>query len=165
MSKPDEYRRALDAACREYEALGRQRAEIDARIAQLAQSIGSLTRLCGFVPTAPWGLTDACRMVLKGAGHPLTALEVRGQLQAMGLDLSRYTNDLAVIHTILRRLIRSSEIQFVPRAWDKPGYGWKAPVRAVAMRREDLDALVKSDSPKPVDAALERHSPKPRRKK
>ena len=68
-----ESRRALDAALREYESLTRQRADLDARIARLAQTVGSLTRLCGLVPTVPWGLTDACRLVLRGAGQPLAA--------------------------------------------------------------------------------------------
>lgn len=120
----DRYREALDEAVREYEALTRQRAELDLRIAQLAQSVGTLTKLCGLVPTVPWGLTDACRMVLKAAGHALTAVEVRAQLETMGFDLSRYSNDLAAIHTILRRLNESGEAEFVPRAWEKPGYQW-----------------------------------------
>jgi hypothetical protein len=136
-----DYRKALDAAVREYEALTKQRADLDARIAQLAQTVGSLTKLCGLEPTVPWGLTDACRMVLKAAGHPLTALEVRAQLVAMGLDLSRYTSDLAVIHTVLKRLNLSGEARFVPRAWDKPGYAWNAP-RVVAMTREQIDRKV-----------------------
>lgn len=121
-----EYRRALDAALREYESLTRQRADLDARIARLAQTVGSLSRLCGLVPTVPWGLTDACRMALRAAGQPLTALEVRAQLQALGIDLSRYTNDLAAIHTILRRLQARGEATFVARAWDKPAYAWNA---------------------------------------
>jgi hypothetical protein len=137
----EDYRRALDAALREYEALTRERADLDARIAQLAQTVGSLTRLCGFEPTVPWGLTDACRMVLKAAGHPLTAVEVRAQLQAMGIDLSKYTNDLAVVHTILRRLNQSGETQFVPRAWDKPGYAWRPPVTSLAISKEQAEAL------------------------
>ena len=68
----DQYQAALAAAVREYEALGEQRREIDTRLAQLAQTIGTLNRLCGFTPTVYWGLTDACRLVLKGAGHPMT---------------------------------------------------------------------------------------------
>jgi len=120
----DDYKRALEAASREYEDLLKQRAALDTRIAQLAQSIGSLTRLCGYVPTVSWGLTEACRMVLKAAGHALTAAEIRAQLGAMGIDMSRYTNDLAVIHTVLKRLTESGDAKFVPRGWDKPGYQW-----------------------------------------
>jgi hypothetical protein len=122
-----DYTRALDAACREYETLTRERAALDVRIAQLAQSIGHLTRLCGYVPTVPLGLTEACRIVLKAAGHPLTALEVRAQLEALGIDLAKYSSGLAAIHTILKRLTHAGEAVFVPRAWEKPAYRWAAP--------------------------------------
>ncbi len=136
----DDYRRALDAATREYEALARQRADLDARLAQLTQTIGSLMRLCHLTPTVGWGLTDACRMVLQAAGHPLTALEVRSQLEAMGFDLSRYTNELAAIHTILKRLEQGGEAQFVPRPHARPAYWWKAPTHSVTIDRAALDA-------------------------
>jgi len=122
-----QYRRALDAALREYETLLRDRAELDTRIARLAHTVGSLSRLCGAVPTVALGLTDASRMVLKAAGHPLTALEVRAQLEGMGFDLSRYANDLAVIHTTLKRLTEADEVEVVPQAWGKPSYAWKVP--------------------------------------
>jgi hypothetical protein len=123
---PNHYRLALDEATREYEQAMRQRAELDARIAHLAQTVGSLTRLCGLIPTVPWGLTEACRMVLKAAQHPLTATEVRAQLAAMGFDLSRYVNDLSSIHIVLKRLTQSGEAQFRSRGWEKPAYEWEA---------------------------------------
>jgi hypothetical protein len=141
MPTSDRYRRALDAAMREYEMLGRQRAEIDERIAQLAQTIGSLSRLCNLTPTVPFGLTDACRVVLKAAGHPLTATEVRAQLDAMGFDLTRYSNDLSSIHTVLKRLNEAGEAQFVPRSWEKPAYSWKRPVQVIALTRAEAQAL------------------------
>ena len=111
----DEYRRALDAAVREYEELGAKRREIDARLAQLAQTIGTLNRLCGFVSTVQWGLTDACRVVLKGARGAMTPTDVRDRLDAIGFDLSKYTNSLAAIHTVLKRLHEAGEILFVER--------------------------------------------------
>ena len=141
MATPDRYRRALEAAVREYETLGRQRAEIDERLAQLAQTIGSLSRLCHLTPTVPFGLTDTCRLVLKAAGHPLTATEVRAQLEAMGFDLSRYSNDLAAIHTVLKRLNQAGETQFVPRPWAKPAYSWKRPIQTVVLSEAEAEAL------------------------
>jgi hypothetical protein len=128
----DDYRRALDRAVEEYQTLTAERARLDARIGQLAQTIGTLTRLCGMVPTVPWGLTDACRMVLRSAGHPLSALEVRAQLEAMGFELSRYTSDLAAIHTVLKRLSGAGEVRFIARAWDKPAYEWAGLTAGVA---------------------------------
>jgi hypothetical protein len=135
------YRSALEAAIREYERLTRKRAELDERIAQLVQSMGSLSRLCNLTPTVALGLTDACRMVLKAAGHPMTASEVRQQLQAMGFDVSRYANPLASIHTVLKRLCRSREARFVPRPLDKPAYAWTGATQLVAIRSSDLANL------------------------
>jgi hypothetical protein len=141
MATLDEYRRALDAALREYETLGQQRAAIDDRLAQLAQTIGALMRLCNLTPTVPFGLTDACRVVLKAAGHPLTAIEARLQLQAMGFDLSRYASDMAAIHTVLKRLTEAGETRFVPRAYEKPAYEWKRPVPVIALSEANAKAL------------------------
>jgi hypothetical protein len=120
----ENYKAALDAAMRELEALTAQRVELDRRIAQLSQAAGSLMRLCGYDVTVPLGLTDACRMILRGVGHPLTVAEIKAQLGAMGVDLARYENDLAVIHTTLKRLVQSGEIRFVPRTFGKPTYQW-----------------------------------------
>ena len=106
----DEYRRALDAAVREYERAIADRAGLDSRIAQLQQTIGTLTRLCGFTPTVPLGLTDACRMVLRNAGVPLPPTALRDRLEAVGIDLSRYANPLAAIHTTLKRLVEAGEV-------------------------------------------------------
>jgi len=118
------YKTALDAAIREYESLGAQRREIDNRLAQLAQTIGTLNRLLGFVPTVPLGLTDACRLALRGAGLPLTPLDVRDRLLAIGIDLSAYANELSAIHTTLKRLNDAGEIRQVTKARGKAAYVW-----------------------------------------
>lgn len=138
----ENYRRALRDVIREYQRLARQRAEIDERIAQLLQTMGSLSRLCNVAPTVKLGLTDACRIVLKAAGNPLTAAEVRIQLDALGFDSSRYSNPLATIHVVLKRLCRSGEIKFAPRPHDLPAYAWSRPTRVVAISKSsDLAKL------------------------
>ena len=137
-----EYRRALDAATREYEDLARQRAEIDTRLAQLTQTMAGLMRLCGYTPTVPLGLTDACRLVLRAAGHPLTVAEVRAMLDATGFDLAKYSNDLAAIHTILKRLTQTGEVQFIPRTYGKPTYQWKQTPRTIVMSQRGMKALL-----------------------
>src|SRR5579864_5385805 len=128
-----DYRRALEAATREYETLGEERRDIDRRLAELAQSIATLSRLLGFTPTVPLGLTDAVRMVVRGAGVPMTPVDVRDRLHAIGFDVSKYTNDLAAVHTILKRLNESGEIRFVPRAPGKHQYVWNRGVSVVAL--------------------------------
>jgi hypothetical protein len=139
----EDYRKALDTATRELEQLTAQRADLDRRIGQLLQTVGNLMRLCNLTPTVPLGLTDGCRMVLRAAASPLTAVEVRAQLAAMGLDLSRYENDLAAIHTTLKRLNQSGEVRFIPQPWGKPAYQWmQAPRVFVASNRAEGDALI-----------------------
>lgn len=132
---PEHYRRALEAAVREYEALGTQRRDIDTRLAHLAQSIGTLTRLIGLTPTVPLGLTDACRLVLRG-GLPMTPLDVRDRLLAIGVDLSIYSSELAVIHTVLKRLNEAGEIRLIPHAGGKHAYLWQHPPTAIRLGPE-----------------------------
>ncbi len=131
----ENYRRALQEAIQEYELLSAQRAEFDERIAQLVRTIASLSRLCHLTPTVTLGLTDACRMALKAAGHPLTATEMRGQLEAMGFDTSKYSNPLASIHVVLKRLCRAGEVKFAPRPYEKPAYAWRPPIKVVAISK------------------------------
>jgi len=83
-----DYRAALDAALKEYETLGREKGAIDDRLAQLGQTIGTLTRLLGLTPTVPLGLTDACRMILRH-GEPLKPVAVRDRLVSIGIDMSK----------------------------------------------------------------------------
>jgi hypothetical protein len=137
------YKTALDEAIKEYEALGERRREIDTRLAQLAQTIGTLTRLLGYVPTVPLGLTDACRLVTR-AGLPMTPMEVRDRLNAMGFDLSGYASELSAIHTVLKRLNEAGELRLVPRPSGKDAYLWQRPVKAIAISEEVAEYLRQS---------------------
>src|SRR4051794_40144438 len=165
----NDYRRALATAIREYEALGQQRQDVDKRLAEVAQTIGTLSRLCGLIPTVPLGLTDACRLVIRGAGVPLTPAEVRQRLQTIGFDLSKYANDLAAIHTILKRLNESGELRFVPQTYTpigekaraNPAYIWNHDRHVVALGA-DIKAFMR-DADLERDAMRARDEPTPRR--
>ena len=130
-----DYRTALASAITEYESLGEQRRDIDKRLAQLAQTIGTLSKLIGLTPTVPMGLTDAVRLAMR-AGVPMTPIDVRERLLAIGVDLSIYSSDLAVIHTVLKRLNESGEIRLIPRPDKKHAYLWAAPPGALALGPE-----------------------------
>jgi hypothetical protein len=159
---PGHYRRALEAAVREYEALGAQRRDLDTRLAQLAQSIGTLTRLIGLTPTVPLGLTDACRLVLRG-GLPMTPLDVRDRLLGIGVDLSVYSSDLAVIHTVLKRLNEAGEIRLISRAAGKHAYLWQHPPTAVRLGPEVAQFVRElEESGKKVAASRSPIKPKPK---
>jgi hypothetical protein len=138
MSK-DEYRRALEAAAKEYEQLAAERQRTDKRLSELAQTIGTLSRLCGLTPTVPWGLTDACRTVLRNAGTALTPAEIRDRLTAIGCDLSVYSNALAAIHTTLKRLAEAGELRTgaaAPPA--KVGYLWVRSPNAATLTLDNV---------------------------
>ena len=137
----DDYRRALETAAREYEDLGARRREIDQRLAELAQTIGTLSKLLGLTPTVPMGLTDAIRLVVRGAGVPMTPVEVRDRLHGIGFDVSKYANDLAAVHTILKRLNESGELRFVSRAPGKHQYIWNRPVTPVVLTRDIVEKM------------------------
>jgi hypothetical protein len=136
----EEYRLALDAAIREYETLGAERQAIDKRLSELAQTISTLSRLCGLTPTVPWGLTDACRVVLRG-GLPMSPTDVRERLLAIGFDLSKYSSDLAAIHTVLKRLNESGELRFLAGGPRQGAYLWNRPVTAAALGPEIAERL------------------------
>ncbi len=142
-----DYRSALAAAIKEYESLGEQRQEIDRRLAQLAQTIGTLTRLLGLTPTTPMSITDAVRLATR-AGVPMTPLDVRERLLAIGVDLSTYSNDLAVIHTVLKRLNESGELRVIPHPGGKTSYLWAKPPRAAALGPDIAEFIRGEASPR-----------------
>jgi len=128
-----EYKRALAAAIEEYERLKAQRDAIETRLAQLRQTIGALGPLCKLPRHDILGLTDAIRSVLRARSGGLTPLEVKDGLQTQGLDLSTYSNPLASIHAVLKRLARSGEILRLENRRRKTAYAWKHPPIAVAI--------------------------------
>ena len=157
----EDYRRALDAAIREYETLGAERQRIDRRLVELAHSISTLTRLCGLVPTVPLGLTDACRLVLR-SGVPMTPVEVRDRLQVIGVDLSKYSSELAAIHTVLKRLNEAGELRYLAGGPRQGAYLWNAPPSVIAIGPE-IAELIRHGKTGPSAAA--RASKRPKRPK
>jgi hypothetical protein len=135
MTEPD-YRAALAAAVAEYERLGEERRRIDDRLSQLAQTIGALSRLLGFVATQPLGLTDACRMIYRNAGLPMSPTDVRERMKDIGIDLSVYSNEMAAIHTVIKRLHDAGELRFVTASPGKNLYVWQRPTKAIAIGPE-----------------------------
>lgn len=149
----EDYRSALAAAAREYEALGEQRREIDARLSQLAQTIGTLSRLLGLTPTVPLSITDAVRLAMR-SGVPMMPLDVRERLLSIGVDLSGYSNDLAVIHTVLKRLNESGELRVIPKPSGKNAYLWASPPRVVSLGPEVAE-FVRGLPPERAFAAID----------
>jgi hypothetical protein len=96
---------------RELERLRRERAELDARIAQLEHVEAALRTVAG-PPPEPADLssiTDVVRKVLQSAIVPITPPEVRDKMVAMGFDKGPYSQFLASVHVILKRLWKNGE--------------------------------------------------------
>lgn len=158
----EDYRRALEAATREYEALGTKRQAIDKRLAELAQTIGTLSQLLGLTPTVPLGLTDAIRLVVRGAGVPMTPPDVRDRLRAIGFDVSKYANDLAAVHTILKRLNESGELRFLAKGVGPHQYVWNRPTTPVALGPDILRFMRENAHEHEAMQATEEEDERPR---
>jgi hypothetical protein len=119
----DEFiKKALEAIAADYvhlvikrSELERQIAEIERQEAKLNLKLVSLAALCDEIPegtpisqvlkqVSKTGLTDAVRAVLKAGNGWMTPKQVRDQVLKLGVNLDRYQNPLASIHTILGRL-------------------------------------------------------------
>jgi hypothetical protein len=71
------------------------------------------------------GITVAVRTVIESIPRisphkPMTAAMVRDQLQQMGWDWDKYTNPLATVHTVLKRLSDSGVIEVDARTKEGP---------------------------------------------
>jgi hypothetical protein len=147
-----DWNQALAAARNEHLQLIQQRDVIDAaqadidlkretvekRILQLQQTIASLSELTGETVFSKalsrslhgkidnLKLADALRKVLQSANKYWTPIEVRDALLLQSYDLSGYTNALASIHAVLKRLHESGEVARIASADGKAMYRWKS---------------------------------------
>ena len=115
-----DYQAWYESARAELEKLQAEQAELERaheeqerKIAELVKTVNFLAPLVGqqtVAATPPAGMTDCIRDVLKDAPEPLTAAEIREKLEALGFDMKSYSNPLATIHTVLRRLTEADEV-------------------------------------------------------
>lgn len=161
----EDYKAALAAAIKEYEALGLERRRIDERLAQLSQTVGTLNQLLGYQSSVPMGLTDAIRIVMRG-GVPMTPVEVRDRLKAIGFDVSKYSNDLAAVHTILKRLNDGGELRFIPRSPGKHQYVLNRAILPVVLSRDIVKKMYENAAERDASLAVdEPEPPQPRRRR
>jgi len=128
LNKTD-YHRALQSARAEFDRLTQERNELELRIVHLKQTIVGLMALCNQNldasrspdDTLPFPrfmkLTGATRQVLAESNLPINPSQVRDALAHRGLNVSHYTNQMAVIHNTLLRLKRQGEAIQVSGAW------------------------------------------------
>jgi hypothetical protein len=99
----------------------RQRETLDYKIRVLQGDIVHLAPLAGVKvddPIITLGLTDAIRYVFgKAKPQPLGPTEVKDALVESGYDVSDYSNVMASIHTIIKRLLKKGEIAISLPKW------------------------------------------------
>ena len=129
------YRRDLRTKKQELAKLLRQRQEIDHKIAQLQPLISHLEGLCRELGDRAakeaatkveltTGMTELARITLEEAGLPLSASELKARMESKGFDFSKYTSPLAILHTVLHRLVKSGKVKAVPQKGGKKSYQW-----------------------------------------
>lgn len=70
------------------------------------------------------GITEAVRVIMQENFFPMSAVELKNQIEARKLDINRYANPLAVIHTVLKRLIQSGDVRVVASINGLKAYQW-----------------------------------------
>jgi hypothetical protein len=125
------FQESLDAAVKELsEAFGEREElennldEVNYRIDKLQEAIRGLSAICNidyqteysnlFPPSTgiAQGFTDKVRSIFsENLETRYSAVDIRNKLREMGFPIDKYSNGLATIHTILRRLHKSGEIQ------------------------------------------------------
>src|SRR5215469_17570286 len=115
--KRENYSRALYEAKQDLARHLVKRQKLDAKIAHLQSLVGDLQNLSAehdrknfesqldrFIKAdLKVGITESTRVILRENFFPMTATEIKEKIEARKLNLTRYLNPLAVIHTILKR--------------------------------------------------------------
>lgn len=137
----DAARKRHEAARIRLDALDAEREEITNEVVQLEQLIKSVAPFTSASPleqgivflidnAADLTLADACRRTLKNNSRYMKPKEIRFVLEASGLDLkANYTNPLAGIHGVLKRMVASGEVEAHSHEAKGTLYRWKYAVQ------------------------------------
>jgi hypothetical protein len=115
-----------------------KRQQLDQKIARRHAVVTNLQNLCAEMDRKRFdqrvdrvikkdlkaGITQSARVILQETFFPMTPSELLRSIEARKYNLARYANPLAVIHTVLKRLLQSGEVREVPQADGKKAYQW-----------------------------------------
>lgn len=124
------FKQSLEAAVEELTQVLAERDELETRLddlnyrmEKLREALRGLSALCGMdyeiefphlFPTGEeveQGFTNQIRSVFRSSPSiPMSPVDVRNKLKESGFPVHRYSNALASIHTILKRLEKSREV-------------------------------------------------------
>jgi hypothetical protein len=80
------------------------------------------------------GLTEAIRRVLQESAVGMTPVEVRDTLANSGMNLLEYSNPLAAIHTVLKRLVKARDVKPATTNGNETVYQWNGIKRFPRLR-------------------------------
>jgi hypothetical protein len=132
------YRKALYQAKQELARYLTQRQQIDHHVSRLQALIAQLQDACAEQDQKRFwngiervvkadlkeGITETIRVLLKEMSLPMTAADLKAGLETRKYDLSRFQNPLAVIHTVLNRLVKRGEVKVISQKYGKKAYQW-----------------------------------------
>lgn len=132
------YERALYQANQDLARLLVQREELDRKVARLQAVIAELEAFRAEMMRKHFdreldqvlkagltkGITETLRLILKEKYFPMSAIDLKKALEARKLDMSRYSNPVAVIHTVAKRLVKAGDVRIVPQERGKKAYQW-----------------------------------------
>jgi hypothetical protein len=115
-----------------------ERQKLDERIARKHAVVSELQHLCAELEHKRYekqldgvikanlkgGITESARAILQENFFPMTASDLKKSIEERKYNLRPYKNPLAVIHTILKRLVQSGEVRAIPQAGGKKAYQW-----------------------------------------
>jgi hypothetical protein len=141
-SPEDSYRQAISDLQRELQNRTEQRDELNRRIALLEAALANLAVVVDDEPFEG-GLAKAIRTVLKRVpGKPFHPTEVRDGLKAIGYDISKHTNIMASVHSVLKRMTEGPNAAVQPIRSNAQGgqlYRWKP---AVTLKDALIEKLI-----------------------
>jgi hypothetical protein len=110
------YKTQLKEAQVELANLYGKRQSVDMKIAKQQQRVSALALLADDVNETfekmAMGLTASCRAAFRAAGpQGLKPTELRDSLKRMGFGVEKYSNPMASIHAVIRRLEEKGEIR------------------------------------------------------
>jgi hypothetical protein len=109
------YKNALIQAQADLEHAANKRDEWVMEVARLEQLVKSLEAMCergkdSTKKPEEIGIQELVFTCVRMSPKPVTAKDVKRQIEAIGYDLGKYSNPLAVIHGALNRLADSDRI-------------------------------------------------------
>lgn len=152
MTEQETFVKAYEAAANQLESLLHEQERIEERILSLRKSMNALAtlisqydkkdedfmsyaagRLRNLVDTS---LTDDIQRVIAASSDPLTAAEIRQQLNELGGNLAEHSNPLATIYAILNRLTESGRAKETVKDGKKAWTRYRSFSEAVKARHD-----------------------------